>query len=266
MKSAGPAPIVLPAAPLLLLPLLLIILTASMAVVGCGGGTGDDGGQAAGAGKLRMVGNENMAFLEVGEGGFTGFSADLAAAIAERMGRTLEVRIAPFADLFTEVQTGEADIAMSAITITPERLTEVGFSDSYFSSGQALLVPKDSRVTGPSDLRGATVGVLDGSTNEQEAEGIPGIARIMPFLAKEPMFDALAAGALDAVVCDTPFALYHASTTGKTRVAEVLTEGDEYGIAVEKGNAGLLAEIDEALASLRQDGTYDRLYEEYFGK
>ena len=80
------------------------------------------------------------------------------------------------------------------------------------------------------------------------------------------MFDALGAGALDAVICDTPFAQYSAKETGKTRIAQVLTEGDEYGIALKKGNAELVARIDEALASIKQDGTYERLYEKYFGK
>ena len=239
---------------------ILLVLTALPALAGCGQQP-TPGGDA----KLRMMGNENMAFLEIVDGSPTGFSADLAAEIADRLGRKLEVTIKPFPELFFRLNDRECDIAMSAITITPARQTEVDFSDPYFSSGQALLVPKDSAIAGTSDLRGKTVGVLKDSTNQQEAEGIAGIKQILPFDAKEPMFDALAAGALDAVICDTPFAKYNAKETGKTRVAAELTSGDTYGIAVKKGDSDLVTRINEALAGIRQDGAYDRLYEKYFG-
>jgi len=88
---------------------------------------------------------------------------------------------------------------------------------------------------------------------------------VVKFDDKPEMFDALIDGALDAVITDTPFAQYNAKTTGKTRIAKVLTTGDLYGIAVKKGNTRLLEKINAALDELRKDGTYDRLYQKYFG-
>ena len=182
------------------------------------------------------------------------------------MGRTLQVSFEQFPDLFPMLDAGTADIAMSAISITPERRTEVDFSQSYFDSGQSLLVRTGSGIAGTKDLTGKAVGALEGSTNQQEAERIPGVGRVVTFADKEPMFDALIAGKLDAVVCDTPFALYNARLTGQTEVAETLTTGDQYGIAVKKGNTELRAAVDDALAAVKADGTYDRLYAEYFGQ
>lgn len=216
--------------------------------------------------QLRMAGNLNMAFVEVAGQEPTGFSVDLATEIAERMGRTLQVSFEQFPDLFPMLEAGTADIAMSAISITPERRKEVDFSMPYFDSGQSLLVRSDSGIAGTKDLKGKAVGALDGSTNEEEAEGIPGVGRVVTFADKEPMFDALIAGKLDAVVCDTPFALYNARLTGQTEVAETLTTGDQYGIAVKKGSTELRTAIDEALAAVKADGTYDRLYTQYFGE
>ena len=213
-----------------------------------------------------MIGNENMGFLMQTQTAPTGFSADLAADIARRMGRTLKVTFAAFPDLLPAVTAGDCDIAMSAISITPERRQEVSFSDPYFDSGQALLVGTDSPITSTANLKGATVGVLKDSTNQQLAETIPGTRLVMPFDSKEPMFRALGAGTIDAVVCDTPFALYNSKATGKTRVAEQLTVGDQYGIAVQKSNDQLLARINEALAAAKSDGTYNRLYRQYFGE
>jgi len=110
------------------------------------------------------------------------------------------------------------------------------------------------------------VGALRDSTNQETAQAIRGVGSVLPFDDKVTMFDALAAGAIDAVVCDTPFALYDAKESGKTRVARVLTRDDEYGIAMSKGDAELVAAVDEALAAIRADGTYERLYSEYFGE
>ena len=216
--------------------------------------------------QLRMAGNINMAFVEVAGKEATGFSVDLAREIAGRMGRTLTVTFAQFADLFPMLDAGTADIAMSAISITPERRREVDFSAPYFDSGQSLLVRTDSGIAGTADLKGKAVGALAGSTNQKTAEAIPGVGRVVTFADKEPMFDALIAGKLDAVVCDTPFALYNARLTGQTEVAQTLTTGDQYGIALKKGDTELRAAVDDALAAIRADGTYDRLYAEYFGQ
>ena len=155
---------------------------------------------------------------------------------------------------------------MSAITITPEREQQMDFSEPYFISGQCLLVTEDSTIADEADLEGMTVGVIKGTTNQELAEGIPGIGPMITFQGKPEMFDALIDGKLDAVIVDTPFGLYNAKSTGETRIAKELTSGDQYGIAVKKGNSQLLEEINRALDELRQDGTYERLYEKYFSQ
>ncbi len=239
---------------------VLLALAALPALVGCGGGpaTVQDG-------RLLLMGNENIAFLEIANGEPGGFSAELVTEMAGRMGLELEVTLEPFAALFASLEAGECDIAMSAITITPERMEQVDFSDPYFDSGQAILVPEDSAVSGEADLAGKRVGVLEGSTNQETAESIPGIAEIVRFREKPPMFEALVAGGLDAVISDTPFAQFNAKATGKTKIAKVLTRSEKYGIAVKKGNSELLRELNDELRKLKEDGTYDRLYEKYFG-
>jgi polar amino acid transport system substrate-binding protein len=244
-------------------PILLVVLTLAALVVAAGCGREQVTIE---KGKLLMTGNENIAFLEVKDGRPGGFSAELAAEIAERLDLRLEVSTRPFSELFPLLEKGECDIVMSAVTITPERLAEMDFSDPYFSSGQAILVPIGSTIAGESDLQGKVVGVLKASTNQKEAEKIGGIKEIVQFEEKPPMFVALTSGRLDAVICDTPFAQFNAKETGKTRIAKVLTRGDSYGIAMKKGNSRLRAPINDALEKIEKDRTYDRLYRKYFGK
>jgi polar amino acid transport system substrate-binding protein len=238
-----------------------IVVIALLA--GCGqSATGVESPAAA----LRMIGNENVGFFEVTDGTATGFSVELAREIAGRIGRQLTVAERPFPALFPLLQAGDADMAMSAISITPERRLEVDFSQPYFESGQALLVRSDSAIAGTGDLRGKDIGVLRGSTNQREAQQVPGVGAIVAYEEKAPMFEALIAGRVDAVICDTPFALYESNQTVELTVAEILSGGDEYGIAVRKGDDELRSAIDGALNGIRADGTYQKLYEHYFGK
>jgi ABC-type amino acid transport substrate-binding protein len=242
------------------LSLALLILFALFATAGC-----TSQGLTIEKGKLKMYGNENVGFLEIKNGKPTGFSADLAEAIAGKLGLKLEVALLPFSDLFSRLTADIGDIAMSAITITPERKLQFDFSHPYFNSGQSLLVPTASTIASEADLLGKKVGVIKGTTNETLARKVPGIAQISTYDGKPEMFDALIDGKLDAVIVDTPFAQYNARATGKTRIAKVLTTGDQYGIAVRKGNAKLLKGINKAMNAIRKDGTYDRLYKKYFG-
>ena len=184
----------------------------------------------------------------------------------QELGLELEVALLPFSDLFSRLTAEICDIARSALTITPERQEQMDFSEPYFTSGQSLLVRTDSEISDETDLEGKVVGAIKGTTNQQLAEKAKGVREVLLFDSKPVMFDELVEGKLDAVVVDTPFAQYNAKTTGKTRIARVLTTGDRYGIAVRKGNRELLDRINEALDELRRDGTYDRLYEKYFGE
>lgn len=241
-----------------LLPFLTVaaVLVSLLALssMGCGGGT------------LRMMGNDNPGFLEMVNGNPVGFSGELATYIAGRLGMKLEVTIEPFSELFTLLKSDACDMAMSAVTITAERKAQTDFSEPYFDSGQCILVQNASTIASPSDLAGRKVGVLKGSSNQKEAEKIGGTGQIVEFAEKPQMFGALVAGQLDAVIVDTPFAQYNVRQTGQTKIAKVLTTGDKYGIAVRKGNEKLLDDINKALGDSHKDGTYDRLYEKYFGK
>jgi len=138
-------------------------------------------------------------------------------------------------------------------------------ADPFERVRQFLLVKKGSPITNEAEPKGKKVGVIKGTTNETFARKVPGVGQIITYDGKPEMFDALIDGKLDAVVVDTPFALYNAKSTGKTRIAKELTTGDQYGIAVRKGNTKLLEDINEAMTTIRKDGTYDKLYQKYFG-
>jgi len=197
--------------------------------------------------------------------GYSGFDIELIAAIGERLGRDVEIVESGF-DALTSgaaMAAGQCEVAIAAMTITAERAENIDFSDVYYESIQSLLVPEGSAITSIGDLvAGLRVGVQSGTTGEEYAdENVPG-AEIVGFENPGDLLTALVAGTIDAVLQDAPvnedFALANAAT-----VVETYDTGESYGIAFEKGSE-LVGPVNEALAALRADGTYDALFDKYF--
>lgn len=115
------------------------------------------------------IGNVPWEFQDE-SGAFVGFEVDLAQAVAAALGRELEIVNIPFNGLFSAVQSGRIDMAMSSITITNERLQSVSFAQPYYDSDQSLTVAAN----GPAsleDMSGKVVGVDTGSTGDHVGDG-----------------------------------------------------------------------------------------------
>jgi len=197
--------------------------------------------------------------------GYSGFDIELIAAIGEELGRDVEIVVTGFDALTsgTAMAAGTCELAISAMTITPERAEQIDFSDPYYEADQSLLVPNGSMIASIADLvEGVTVGVQTGTTGESYAnENVPG-AEIRAFEGGGDLLTALAAGQVDAVLQDLPVNVEEAAK-GATTVVETYPTGEFYGIAFEKGS-DLVAPVNEALGTLRGDGTYDALFQKYF--
>lgn len=197
--------------------------------------------------------------------GYSGFDIELIAAIGVELGRDVEIVVTGFDALTsgTAMAAGSCDLAISAMTITPERAEQIDFSAPYYEADQSLLVPNGSMIGSIADLTdGVVVGVQTGTTGEAYAnENVPG-AEIRAFESGGDLLTALAAGQVDAVLQDLPVNVEEAAK-GETTVVETYPTGEFYGIAFEQGSE-LVGPVDEALATLRADGTYDALFAKYF--
>ncbi len=118
-------------------------------------------------------------------------------------------------------------------------------------------------ISGPDDLPGKLVGTTTGSTSAAYLTAKQ--AKVQEFQAITEAFTALEAGKLDAVVFDAPVLLYHAATLGrgKVRVVGPVFKRENYGILFPRGS-DLRKKINEALLTMREDGTYDTLYNKWF--
>jgi polar amino acid transport system substrate-binding protein len=201
-------------------------------------------------------------------GEITGFDMELMQAIADDLGLTFE----PNAIGFDPIQSGTAlssnqcDVAASAITITEERKANLDFSDPYYDAKQSLLTLADSGITTLTDLSGKALGVQSATTGEQYArDNAPSDADITAFENPGDLFTALQANQIQAVLQDLPVNADYARNNDNAQVVETYDTGEQYGFAVKKGNTALLDAINGALQDVRDSGTYDTLYNKYFG-
>jgi polar amino acid transport system substrate-binding protein len=200
--------------------------------------------------------------------GYAGFDMELMYEIAQLARLDMQVVNTGF-DALTSgaaMTAGTCDVAASAITMTEDRAGQVDFTDEYYESLQSLLVPEDSDITSIDDLtEGVTVGVQSGTTGEAYAEeNAPG-ATIQAFEGGGDLVTALAAGSIDAILQDLPRNEAVAEQDDRFQVVEEYDTDEVYGFALEMGREDDLLEVlNRGLAELRQNGTYDELFETYF--
>jgi len=201
------------------------------------------------------------------DGKYTGFDIELWEAIAKEAGFKYELRPMDFNGIIPGLQTRNIDAALAGITIRDDRKQVIDFSDPYYESGLAILVNKDNNdIKTAKDLEGKMVAVKIGTaTVDYLKDNVPD-AKLKLFPNIDNAFLELATGRVDAVVHDTPNLQYFAKTGGEGRVKVVgsLKSGDYYGIGFPKGSE-LVPAVNEALKTLKSNGTYDALYTKWFG-
>lgn len=200
------------------------------------------------------------------DGKYTGFDGDLMTEIAQGLDLELAPQDAGFDGLQSglSLNSGQCDVVSSSMTITEERKKNLDFTDGYYDSKQSLLVPADSDIASIDDLGGKRVGVQQGTTGKTYTEeNAPSDAEVISFPSDAELYNAIQGGTVDALLQDLPVNLDH-TEDGRFEIVEEFDTGEEYGFAVRKGNTGLRDAINEQLAELRDNGTYDKIYDEYF--
>ncbi len=204
------------------------------------------------------------------KGEIVGFDIEIVQAIAAKAGFEVKFVNTPWEGIFNALGQGDRDLLVSAITITDERKQTMDFSEPYFDAAQLIALPASSKVARFQDLKKLKVGVQTGTTGDEAVTQLQGKAStlIKRFESTPLALKELEAGGVDAVVADNGVVTHHVANNpgGKFKtVADASFVPEQYGIAVKKGNAELLAALNQGLAAIRADGTYDRIYGKYFG-
>ena len=199
-----------------------------------------------------------------------GFDIDLAKAVGEKLGVTVEFQPIDWAAKEIELESGKIDALWNGLTITDERKETMDITDPYLQNRQIIVVKTDSDIQSKADLEGKIVGLQDGSS-AVDAVNADELASAMELTTYDTNILALSdldIGRVDAVVADETFVGYYmAQNENDFRVIEDGDFGEEfYGIAVKKGNTELLNAIQAALDELDADGTAAEISNTWFGE
>jgi len=261
----------------------LLLALAALGLAGCGGDDGDDaatnGTDTAGAaadletvsdGVLTVGSDIPFPPFEFREGGeLTGYDVELVEEIASRLGLEVEWVPTDFDTIFTQLAGGRFDMVASATTITEERAQIVNFSEPYYRAQQALVVNAEQSgdIQSVADVGdGDVVAVQRGTTGLAWArENLePQGAEVRAFPQAPDTYIALEGGTVQAVIFDEPSAVEEAKTRPVLQVVEAIDTGEDYGLGVNPANEPLLDAVNEALAEMIDDGTYQQIYETWF--
>lgn len=275
--------------------LLAVLLTAAMTtamLAGCGSKTSSsdaatapsdeqttaadaasDGTQAASdngavatvnAGVLTMATNAAFPPYEYYEGSdIVGIDAEIAAAVAEKLGLTLKIEDMEFDSIITAVQTGKADIGFAGMTVTEDRLKSINFSDSYATGIQVIIVPEDSTVASSDDLVGKKIGVQLATTGDIYASDEFGSDNVEQYNKGADAVMALLNGKVDAVIIDNEPAKSFVAANKGLKIVEAAYAIEDYAACISKDNEALLAAVNTALAELTADGTLQAIVDKY---
>ena len=199
----------------------------------------------------------------------TGYSIDYIHEIAKRANLKITFRDVAWDGIFAGLAAGNYDILASSTTITPERQQAFDFTIPYYGAVQAVVMPKGKKINSLADLKGLTVGSQIGITGVFVLRKANVGADIREYDDVGLAIADLAAGRIDAVICDDPVAKYYANKRkdfeGKLTVAYQTGDKEYVGFCLKKGRKDLLDRINKAVEEIRKDGTEAKLMEKWMG-
>lgn len=215
--------------------------------------------------KLYVGTNAEFEPFEYREGGnIVGFDIELIGEISKLINKDIEVEDMAFDGLLPALQTKKIDLIIAGMTATEERKKFVNFSESYYKSQQAIVVNKDENgINNFDNLIGKEVGVVLGYTGDIIVSEITNV-KVQRYNATSEAIMALKSKKVQAVVLDYEPAKNYSAQNPELKLIETDSQSEEYAIAIRKEDTQLLNDINKALATLKENGTYDALLNKYF--
>ena len=224
----------------------------------------DEGYKLATDGTLTMATNAYFPPYEYYDGqDVIGIDADIAQAIADKLGLKLKIEDMEFDSIITAVSTGKADLGLAGMTVTPDRQKNVDFSDSYATGIQSVIVKEDSTIAKPDDLKGKKIGVQLSTTGDIYATDEFGKDSVVQYNKGNDAVMALTQGQIDAVIIDNEPAKSYVAANKGLKILDTEYATENYAACISKDNTGLTKAVNKALAELKADGTLQKIVDKY---
>ncbi len=196
-----------------------------------------------------------------------GYDVDMIKAIAQKAGLQIKIVNTPWTGIFAALNNGDLDLVISGVTINDKRKQSYDFTAPYFEARQLLAVSKDSTVKSLKDLAGKKIGVVTGSTGDDMASREFGKTNpdIRRFESTPVVISELANNGLDAAIGDNGVIAFRTQEHKQLKtVSDPGFPKEYFGIVVKQGNKALLDKLNSGLAAVKADGSYTRIYKQWF--
>lgn len=195
-------------------------------------------------------------------GNVVGIDADIAAAIAEKLGLKLQIDDMDFDGALAAPQSGKSDIVMAGVTVNEDRLLTLDFTESYATGVQVVIVPEGSDVT-LDNLGEQQIGTQRGTTGYIYCTDDYGEDHVVAYDDAIAAVKTLNNGQIDCVVIDSAPAQELVKANPGLTILDTEYVTEDYAIGVAKGNTALLDAVNGALKELVEDGTVQSIIDKY---
>ncbi|WP_438747932.1 ABC transporter substrate-binding protein [Pararhizobium sp. O133] len=207
------------------------------------------------------------------DGTLTGFDIDIAKALCVEMKAECTFVTQDWDGIIPALLAKKFDAIVASMSITPERMEKVDFSEKYYNTGPAIVVPKDSPITDATaeGLAGKTLGAQSSTTHSNYAEHFFKDAELKLYPTPDEYKLDVANGRVDAVIDDVVVLSSWLKTEDgacckllKALKPDLEINGVGAGIAVRKGDTELKGKLDAAIKAIRASGKYKEINDKYF--
>jgi polar amino acid transport system substrate-binding protein len=208
------------------------------------------------------------------DGTLTGFNVDLARAICRELNVTCDVNTVDWSRLVPSLQDDEADAVIASLAVTPDTVSQVDFTDSYYATPAKFVFRNSSELQSinPEDLDGVKIGVVKDTAHEAYLKHFFAESEIVPFDTDEAARTALKEEKVELLFGDAISLMFWINGSDSAGCCqfrgrgflEAKYFGEGVGIAVAKGNIRLKEVLNYALARIRASGRLEELLLRYF--
>ncbi len=196
-------------------------------------------------------------------GKVVGIDAEIAAAVAKKIGMKLTIKDMDFDSLLTAVQSGSIDVVFAGLTVNEERKQSVNFTQSYATGKQVVIVKENSPITSIDNLAGKKIGVQSGTTGDIYCTDDYGQDCVNQYKEGSLAVAALLQEQIDCVVIDNEPAKNFVAKNEGLKILETEYVSEDYAAAVSKENVNLLKKIDNAITELKNEGKIEEILNKY---
>jgi ABC-type amino acid transport/signal transduction systems, periplasmic component/domain len=212
-----------------------------------------------------------FAFIDAKTNEFTGIDAEIIGEVAKRLGiNKVEMKQIPFENLLVELNNNSVDMVTDGMYVKEERKKLANFTNIWYKEGEAIVIPKDSKITSKDDLKDLVLGGQKGTAFLETAQkwqqaGV--VKEVKVFGSQSELMLAVNTGKIDACITDGAVAGYTLSQDSSLSL-KILSpyKAEAAGMiaaAVRKNDTALADAVNEKIDEMKKDGTILKLLKKY---